>query len=144
MTLSRLAGDMSPDELEKWVNVRLPVLDEMLESGAPVDAILKPFQNGIYQAVKHDPVNKKEAIDDLRFASAYVKHQLKQPESRLRHFNPRYRDYASMLERAASREEVIDAASRVRLENAQLGLRWNDLPDVEKGKAQRPLTSKEM
>lgn len=144
MTLSRLASDMSNDELEKWVNVRLPVLDEMLESGTPVDAILKPFQNGIYQAVKHDPVNKREAIDDLRFASAYVKHQLKQPESRLRHFNPRYRDYAAMLERAASREDVIDAASRIRLENAQLGFRWNDLSRAEKGEIPRPLTSKEM
>ncbi len=143
-TLSRLVGNMSNEELEKWVNVRLPVLDEMLESGTPVDAILKPFQNGIYQAVKHDPVNKKEAVDDLRFASAYLKHQLKQPESRLRHFNPRYRDYAAMLERAASREEVIDAASRVRLENAQLGFRWNDLSKAEKAETPRPLTSKEM
>ncbi len=143
-TLSHLAGNMSNDELEKWVNVRLPVLDEMLESGTPVDAILKPFQNGIYQAVKHDPVNKREAINDLRFASAYVKHQLNQPESRLRHFNPRYRDYAAMLERAASREDVVDAASRIRLENAQLGFRWNDLSKAEKGETPRPLTSKEM
>lgn len=144
MTLSRLAGDMSHDELDKWINVRMPVLDEMLESGTPVDAILKPFQNGIYEAVKHDPANRQEAIDDLRFASAYIKHQLKQPESALRHFNPRYRDYAAMLERASSREEIIDAASRIRLENAQLGFRWNDLPEAEKAETHRSLTSKEM
>lgn len=144
MTLSRLAGDMSERELEKWVSVKLPVLDEMLESGTPVDVILKPFQNGIYQAVKNDPANKQAAIDDARFASAYVKHQLKQPESSLRHSNARYRDYAGLLERAASREEVIDAASRIRLENAQIGFRWNELPEPEKAKTPRALTSREM
>lgn len=144
VTLSRLAGDMSRDELDRWINTRLPVLDEMLESGMPVEAILKPFQNEIYQAVKNDPVNKQPANDDLRFASEYVNYQMKQPESRLRHFNPRYREYATMLERAGSREEVIDAASRIRLENAHLGFRWNALPIAEKAETSRPLTSKEM
>jgi hypothetical protein len=144
VTLSRLAGDMSQDELDRWINIRLPVLDEMLESGTPVEAILKPYQNEIYQAVKNDPMNKQAAIDDLKFASAYVDHQLKQPESRLRHFNPRYREYATLLERAGSREEVIDAASRIRLENAQLGFRWNDLLKKEKAETSRPLTAKEM
>lgn len=143
-TLSRLAADMSKDELDRWINVRLPVLDEMLESGTPVDTILKPFQKGIYEAAKNDPANRQPAIDDLRFASAYIKHQLKQPESRLRHFNPRYREYAAILERASSREEVIDAASRIRLENAQVGFRWNSLPKAEKAETPRPLTSKEM
>ena len=144
MTLSRLAGDMSERELEKWVNVRLPVLDEMLESGTPIEVILTPFQNGIYQTVKHDPANRQAAIDDLRFASTYIKHQMKQPESRLRHFNPRYRDYAGLLERAASRDDVIDAASRIRLENAQIGFRWNELPEAEKAKTPRALTPQEM
>lgn len=143
-TLSRLAGDMSEDELDRWINIRLPVLDEMLESGTPVEAILKPYQNEIYQAVKNDPMEKQAAIDDMRFASAYVDHQLKQPESRLRHFNPRYREYATMLERAGSRAEVIHAASRIRLENAQVGFRWNDLLKKEKAETSRPLTAKEM
>ena len=144
VTLSRLAGEMSHDELDRWINVRLPVLDEMLESGTPVDTILKPFQKGIYETVKNDPANRQAANDDLRFASAYIKHQLKQPESRLRHFNPRYREYAAMLERASSRDEVIDAASRIRLENAQLGFRWRSLTEIEKAETPRPLTSKEM
>lgn len=144
MTLSRLAADRSRDELDRWINVRLPVLDEMLESGTPVDTILKPFQNSIYETAKNDPTNKQAAIDDLRFASAYVEHQLKQPESRLRHFNARYRIYASMLERAATRDEVIEAASRIRLENAKLGFQWNSLPDTEKRATPRPLTPKEM
>lgn len=144
MSLARLAGEMSQDDLEKWVSVRLPVIDEMLESGTPVGSILKPFENGIYNAVRHDPASKLEAINDLKFASAYIQRQLKQPESRLRHFNPRYREYAAMLEKAVSREEVIDAASRVRLENAQLGFRWESLPEREKVNTSRPLTSREM
>ncbi|MEP6849670.1 MAG: hypothetical protein ABI999_12505 [Acidobacteriota bacterium] len=144
MKLSRLAGEMSEDELDRWINIRLPVLDEMLESGMPVETILKPFQNDIYQAVKNDPMEKQAAIDDLKFASAYVNYQMKQPESKLRHTNPRYREYATMLERAGSRGEVIDAASRVRLENAQVGFHWNDLLKKEKAETSRPLTAKEM
>lgn len=144
VSLSRLARDMPSEDLDKWIEVRLPVLDEMLEEGMPVDTILKPFQVGIYEAAKNEPREKQSAVDDLRFASAYIKHQLKQPESRLRHFNPRYREYALMLERALSREEVIDAASRIRLENAQLGFRWESLTDIERTKTAAPLSSKEM
>lgn len=144
VSLSSLAREMSSEELDKWIEVRLPVLDEMLEEGMPVDTILKPFQVGIYEAAKNDPGEKQSAVDDLRFASAYIKHQLKQPESRLRHFNPRYREYALTLERASSREEVIDAASRIRLENAQVGFRWESLTDIERTKTLRPLSSKEI
>ncbi|MGH9945831.1 MAG: hypothetical protein ACRD6X_01360 [Pyrinomonadaceae bacterium] len=142
--LSRHTAEMSQDELDRWINARLPVLDEMLESGTPVETILKPYQNDIFQAVKNDPANKQAAVDDLRFAAAYIEYQLKQPESRLRHFNPRYRNYSVMLERAASREEVIDAASLIRLENARLGFKWDQLTGAEKTKTPRPLTSKEM
>lgn len=143
-TLARLADEMSKDELDRWLEVRLPVIDEMLESGTPVDSILKPFQNEIYQAVKEDPAGKQAAIDDLRFASGYIQHQLKQPESRLRHFNPRYREYALMLEKAVSRDELIDAASKIRHENAKIGFGWEKLSETEKAATPHPLTSKEM
>ncbi len=143
-TLARLASDMSKDELDRWIDVRLPVIDEMLESGTPTDTILKSFQNEVYHAAKEDPGAKQAAIEDLKFASAYIRHQLKQPESRLRHFNARYRGYAGMLERASSKEEVIDAASRIRLENAKLGFEWKNLPETEKAQTPSPLTSKEM
>jgi len=142
--LARLADEMSKDELDRWIEVRLPVIDEMLESGTPVDSILKPFQNEIYHAAKEDPAGKQAAIDDLRFASGYIQHQLKQPESRLRHFNPRYREYALMLETAVSREELMDAASKIRHENAKLGFGWEKLSETEKAATSRPLTSKEM
>lgn len=49
-----------------------------------------------------------------------------------------------MLERATSRDEVIDVASRIRLENARIGFQWETLPEAEKAKTPRPLTSKEM
>lgn len=142
--LSLLASEMSKQELDRWTEVRLPSLDEALENGTPVDSILKIFQNNVYHAAKDGPIEKQEAIDGLKFASVYIDHQLKQPESRLRHFNPRYREYAGMLERAATRDEVIDAASRIRLENARIGFQWKELPDAEKAKISPPLTSKEM
>lgn len=144
MNLSRLAADMSKEELDRWVSVRLPVLDEMLESGTSVDALLKPFQNHIYQTAKNDPSNKQAALDDLRFATAYIGHQLKQPESRLRHSNPRYRKYASMLDNASSRSELMDAASRIRHENARLGLQWGTMTRADKEETTQALTTKEM
>jgi len=144
VTLARLADEMSKDELDRWIEVRLPVIDEMLESGTPVDSILKPFQNEIYQAAKEDTASKQAAIDDLRFASGYIQHQLKQPESRLRHSNARYREYALMLEKAVSRDELIDAASKIRHENAKIGFGWEKLSETEKAATPHPLTSKEM
>lgn len=143
-SLARMASEMSKEELDRWTDVRLPALDEALESGTPIDSILRVFQNGVYHAAKDGPAEKQSAIDDLRFASGYIEHQLKQPESRLRHFNARYREYAAMLERAWSRDEVIDAASRVRLENARLGFQWEKLPEKERANITPPLTSKEM
>lgn len=143
-TLSQLASDMSGEELDRWMEVRLPALDEALESGTPVNSILKVFQNNVYHAAKDGPANKRSAIEDLRFASAYIEHQLKQPESRLRHFNTRYRNYAQMIESASSRDEVVDASSRIRLENAKTGFQWEKLAEAEKANTPPPLTSKEM
>lgn len=143
-TLSGLAAEMSKEELDRWINVRLPVIDEMLESGTSVEAILKPFQNDIYQTAKSDPTNKQAAVGDLRFATAYIEHQLRQPESKLRHTNPRYRKYAAMLDNASSRGELMDAASRIRHENARVGLQWGTMTKAEKAETTRPLSSKEM
>lgn len=142
--LSRLAADMSNEELDRWVNVRLPVLDEMLESGTSVENLLKPYQNDLYQTAKHDPANKQAAIDNLRFATAYIEHQLMQPDSKLRHSNPRYRKYATMLDYASSRNELMDAASRIRHENARIGLQWGAMTIADKSETTRPLTTREM
>lgn len=142
--LARMASEMSKEELDRWTHVRLPVLDDALENGTPVDSILRVFENDVYYGAKDGLAEKQAAIDDLRFASNYIKHQLKHPESRLRHFNARYREYATLLERVSTRDEVIDAASRIRLENARLGFQWESLPEKERAKTAPPLTSKEM
>lgn len=144
ISFANMASEMPKEDLERWTEIRFPVLDEALENGTPVDSILRVFQNDVYHSAKEGAAEKQAAIDDLRFASAYIKYQLKQPESRLRHFNARYREYAGMLERASTRDEVIDAASRIRLENARLGFQWETLPEKEKAKTSPPLTSKEM
>lgn len=142
--LSRMVANMSKRDLERWTEVRLPALDRELESGKPVNEILKKFKDIVYQTSKNDPANKQDAINDLKFASAYIEHQLKQPESRLRHFNARYRDYADALESAATRNEVIDAASRIRRDNARVGFEWDKMSHIEKEQVPRPLTSREM
>lgn len=83
-------------------------------------------------------------VETRNFISSYINYQLKQPETRLRFENERYRSFAVKLESAATREDVMKSASEIRAENAALGMKWKDLGDAEKEKLPRPLTSKEM
>ena len=48
-----------------------------------------------------------QSVNDRNFISSYVNYQLKQPETRLRFENERYRAFAVRLESAASRDEVM-------------------------------------
>lgn len=107
--LSLLASEMSAEELQQWSKVRLPALDDALENGIPPSIILKLFRAKADKTIENVVKGKELNYEDLQFASAYLEHQLKQPETRLRHFNERYRDYAQMLDRCQSREDVIDA-----------------------------------
>ncbi len=84
------------------------------------------------------------SMEERAFASSYINFQLKQPESRFRHENERYRNYAAKLEAAATRNEIIKASSDVRAENAALGMKWKDLETSEKEKLARPITNREM
>lgn len=84
------------------------------------------------------------SLDERAFATSYVNFQLKQPESRFRYENERYRVSVAKLEAAKSRDEVIKAASDIRIENAALGLKWKDLNADERAKQPRPLTDREM
>jgi len=84
------------------------------------------------------------AVEERAFVYSYISFQLKQPETRLRHENERYRIYAAQLEAAENRNELIKTASDIRVENAALGLRWKDLNAGEKEKQPRPLTNREM
>lgn len=86
----------------------------------------------------------QESVESRNFVSSYINYQLKQPESRLRSENERYRVYAKQLESAATRDDVMKTSAEIRAENASLGLKWKDLTNSEKERLPRPLTSKEM
>jgi hypothetical protein len=86
----------------------------------------------------------EESIQTRNFVSSYISYQLKQPESRLRFENERYRVYAARLESAANRADVMKSASRIRAENTALGIKWKDLAKGEKENFPRPLSQKEM
>jgi len=120
--LTLLASEMSADELKQWSEVKFPALDEALENGIPPSTILKLFRAKSDKTIENGVKGKELNYEDLRFASAYLEQQLRQPETRLRHFNERYREYAQMLDRCQSREEVIQASSTIRIDNASAGL----------------------
>ncbi len=84
-----------------------------------------------------------QTVTERNFAAAYVGFQLKQPETRLRHENERYRLYAARLESATTRSEVMKTASEIRAENAALGMKWKD-SDKNQKQQPRPLSAKEM
>lgn len=86
----------------------------------------------------------EQLVQARNFISSYINYQLKQPETRLRFKNERYRAFAARLESATTRDEVMKSASRIRAENAALGMRWKDLEMSEKEKLPPPLTNKEM
>lgn len=84
------------------------------------------------------------ALEERAFVYNYVNFQLRQPETKLRHENKKYRIYVARLETAATRSDVIKQASEIRAENAALGLKWKDLDAGEKEKQAKPLTNREM
>jgi hypothetical protein len=86
----------------------------------------------------------QESVEQRNFVSSYINYQLKQPETRLRFENERYRDFALRLESAATRDNVMKMSAEIRAENAELGFKWKDLTNGEKEKLPPPLTSKEM
>ncbi len=142
--LNLLASEMSAEEFQHWAQVRLPALDDALENGIKPSITLKLFKARVEKAVQRGTETMALSLEDLRFASAYLEHQLKQPETRLRHFNERYRDYAQMLDRCQSREEVIDASSRIRIENASAGLHGKQVGQGQDSKSLPALSSKEL
>ncbi len=142
--LAQMASEMSHNEREHWFNVRLPAIDKELEDGKPVNDILEAYRNTIYATAIHEPSRKREAIDDLRFATVYIENQLRHPDSRLRHFNARYRKYAALLDRATTRQEVIEAGSFIRKDNSQIGFRWKELSDQERSETAIAVSVKEL
>lgn len=86
----------------------------------------------------------QESVETRNLVSSYINYQLKQPETRLRCSNERYRDYSVQLENAATRDNVMKTSAEIRVENASLGMNWKDLSKSEKEKLPRPLTNREM
>ena len=72
-----------------------------------------------------------QTVNDRNFISSYVNYQLKQPETKLRFENERYRAFAAKLESITSRDELMKTASEIRTENASIGMSWKDLPKSE-------------
>lgn len=142
--LNSLASEISVEEMKHWAEVKFPALDDALENGISPSIILKLFKAKADKPIENHVKGKELNYEDLGLASAYLEHQLKQPETRLRHFNERYRDYAQMLDRCQSREEVIEASSRIRIENASVGLQRPQNAQNRDTKNLPALTQKEM
>lgn len=86
----------------------------------------------------------QESVEARNFVSSYINYQFKQPETRLRFENERYRDYTVRLETAATRDDVMKTSAECRAENASLGMKWKDLTTGEKEKLPRLLTNREI
>ena len=142
--LNLLASEISVEEMKHWAEVKFPALDDALENGISPSIILKLFKAKSDKSIENNVKGKELNYEDLRLASAYLEYQLNQPETRLRHFNGRYRDYAQMLDRCQSREEVIEASSRIRIENASVGLQKLQNAQNRDTKNLPALTQKEM
>ncbi len=143
-SLHAIASEMSAKEFQHWAEVKLPALDEALENGISPSTIVKLFRARSNKTMENGVKGKELNYEDLRFATAYLEHQLKQPETRLRHFNERYRDYAQMLDQCKSRDEVMEVSSKIRIENAAVGIsREPGIHDQNTDIAQG-LTSKEL
>lgn len=123
--LGELAAEMTPEEFQHWTDVKLPALDDALENGVKSSTILKLLKAKVEKGLREGTEPTYLSVESLQFASAYLEHRLQQPETRLRHLNERYRDYTQILDRCQTRQEVIDASSYIRRDNARIGLTHN-------------------
>ncbi len=141
--LSLIASEMSVGEIEDWAKVKFPALDEALENGIKPSVILKLFKAKPGLEAKSTE-GKQMAYDELPFANAYMEHQLNQPETRLRHFNKRYRDFAQRLDRCRTRDEVIEVSSSIRRENSEANKILASAGKTENTQTLKPLTTREI
>ena len=140
--IGALASEMTPEEFQHWAQVKLPALDDALENGVKPSTILKLLRAKVEKGLQEGTEPKDLSLENLHFASAYLEHGLQQPETRLRHFNERYRDYAQLLDRCQTRQEVIDVSAHIRRDNTNIGLSHGKLPGDPQ--QQGALTAKEL
>lgn len=112
---------------------------QALKTLEPVFAYKIEGSNRIIKAKPSD-----RAREGYKFASDYVRYQLKQPETRLRHESALYRDFVLRLEAAKTAQDVVREAYKIRQENHRHAGLWKNSEKQEQGKLQKPLSKNEM
>ena len=97
---------------------------------------------GTSRIIKAEP--SERAVAGYKFASEYIRYQLKQPETRVRRESAVYREYADRLESAKTSQDVVREAYKIRQENHRSAGIWKSATFEERRKLQRPLSKNEM
>lgn len=97
---------------------------------------------GTSRIIKAEP--SERAVAGYKFASEYIRYQLKQPETRTRRESAVYREYAARLESAKTSQDVVKEAYKIRQENHKAAGVWKNANLQERRKLQRPLSKNEM
>lgn len=97
---------------------------------------------GSRRIIRGEPSTR--AVEGYKFASEYVRYQLKQPETRARHESGVYRNYAARLDSAKNARELVGEAYRIREENHRTVGVWKNASKAERTKLERPLNKNEM
>lgn len=97
---------------------------------------------GSRRIIRGEPSTR--AVEGYKFASEYVRYQLKQPETWARHESGVYRNYAARLDSAKNARELVDEAYRIREENHRAVGVWKNASKAERTKLERPLNKNEM
>ena len=97
---------------------------------------------GSQKIIKGKP--SERAAAGYKFVKDYVRYQLAQPETRLRHDSTPYREYAARLEKAISSEQLAQTAHEIRRDNHEGAKAWRTATAEERRKLVKPLSKKEM
>jgi uncharacterized phage-like protein YoqJ len=98
---------------------------------------------GSQKIIKSEP--SARAVAGYEFAKEYVRYQLVQPESRLRHESARYREYAARLEKAATLEDVVKESYEIRRDNHDNAKAWKTAETTEeRARLVKPLSKREL
>ena len=97
---------------------------------------------GSNRIIKAEP--SERAVAGYKFASEYIRYQLKQPETRVRRESAVYREYADRLESAKTSKTLVRESYKIRQENHRSAGTWKSATFEERRKLQRPLSKNEM
>lgn len=115
---------------------------ERIQSLRNLEPVFAYKIEGSNRIIKAKP--SERAVAGYKFAADYVRYQLKQPETRLRHESGVYREFALRLEAAKTAQDVIGEAYLIRQENHRHAGLWKNAEKSERNKLQRPLSKNEM